>query len=48
LPQLPARLALVWEGTPPALSVLFGRQAPRPVPAMAELTAELEGLFEEV
>jgi hypothetical protein len=29
------------------LSVLVGRQGPRPVPAMAELTAELEGLFED-
>ena len=45
LPQLAAPLALVWDGTPPVLSVRVGRQGPRPVPAMAELTAELEGLF---
>jgi len=46
LPRLPVPLALVWEGTPTVLSLLVGRQGPRPVPAMAELTAELEGLFE--
>jgi HD-like signal output (HDOD) protein len=47
LPQLPAPLALALEGTPPVLSLLVGRQEPRPVPAMAELTKELEGLFED-
>ena len=46
LPRLPVPLALVWDGTPTVLALLVGRQGPRPVPAMAELTAELEGLFE--
>jgi HD-like signal output (HDOD) protein len=47
LPPPTAHLTLVWEGTPPVLSVLIGKQLPRPVPTMAELTAELAGLFED-
>jgi HD-like signal output (HDOD) protein len=48
LPQPPGQLPLAWQGTPPVLSLLIGRQGPLPVPAMSELTAELEGLFEDV
>jgi hypothetical protein len=29
------------------LSLLIGKQVPRPLPTMAELTAELAGLFED-
>jgi HD-like signal output (HDOD) protein len=47
LPQPTAQLTLVWDGAPPVLSVLIGRQGPRPVPPMAELTAEMQGLFDE-
>jgi hypothetical protein len=47
LPKTTAELNLVWDGTPPVLSVSIGRQPPRPVPPMAELTAELAGLFDD-
>jgi HD-like signal output (HDOD) protein len=47
LPQPTEQIALVWDGAPPVLSVSIGRQGPRPVPAMAELTAELQGLFDD-
>jgi HD-like signal output (HDOD) protein len=47
LPQPTAQMTLIWEGTPPVLSVRIGRQGPRPVPTMAELTAEMQGLFDD-
>jgi HD-like signal output (HDOD) protein len=47
LPPPTAELNLVWDGTPPVLSLLIGRQKARPLPPMAELTAELAGLFED-